>query len=443
MIEIGGFFSRRIANVPARVFGAGRNLNLLKAESANVTVMFGLALPVLIGGVGLAIDIGEWELAHKSMQRAADSAAISGAVALFSDGSGIVPEEAKAIAADYKFVDGVAGAQVVANTPPTSGAYLNNVRAVEVIVTQPQKRIFSAIFGGQAVPVKARAVALENANTCVLALDQSAAAAISAQGSTNVGAHGCSVYSDSNSSTSVNVGGTASMSALMVGAVGGVTGQSNITTTNGIDHGGILPDPYANVPLPSFSGCDQTNFSAKNTMTISPGVYCGGLKLNAGANVTMSPGIYFVTNYPNGQAGSLTVNGAATLTGTGVTIVFTSSTPSSQNSFGNATIAGGATVNLTAPSSGPMQGIVMYGDRRMTAGIQDSNFSLAGGTSQAFNGAVYLPKAAVAYAGGASSFNGCSQVIADTISFSGGSNLAMNCSSLGVRQIGAAALLVE
>ena len=257
MIEIGGFFSRRIANVPARVFGAGRNLNLLKAESANVTVMFGLALPVLIGGVGLAIDIGEWELAHKSMQRAADSAAISGAVALFSDGSGIVPEEAKAIAADYKFVDGVAGAQVVANTPPTSGAYLNNVRAVEVIVTQPQKRIFSAIFGGQAVPVKARAVALENANTCVLALDQSASNSIWAQGSTNVGAHGCSVYSDSNSSTSVNVGGTASMSALMVGAVGGVTGQSNITTTNGIDHGGILPDPYANVPLPSFSGCSN------------------------------------------------------------------------------------------------------------------------------------------------------------------------------------------
>ncbi len=280
-------------------------------------------------------------------------------------------------------------------------------------------------------------MALENANTCVLALDQSASNSIWAQGSTNVGAHGCSVYSDSNSSTSVNVGGTASMSALMVGAVGGVTGQSNITTTNGIDHGGILPDPYANVPLPSFSGCGQNNFSAKTTVTISPGVYCGGLKLNAGANVTMSPGVYIVAG------GSLTVNGAASLTGTGVTFVFTSNTPSNANSFANATIAGGANVNLTAPSSGPMQGIVMYGDRRMEAGNSNSNFSLAGGTSQAFNGAVYLPKAAVAYAGGASSFNGCSQVIADTISFSGGSNLAMNCSSLGVRQIGAAALLVE
>ncbi len=172
-------------------------------------------------------------------------------------------------------------------------------------------------------------------------------------------------------------------------------------------------------------------------MTISPGVYCNGLTLNANANVTMSPGVYIISG------GSLFVNGGATLTGMGVTLVFTSDTPSTANSFANATIAGGANVNLTAPSSGPMQGIVMYGDRRMTAGIQDSKFSLAGGTSQAFDGAVYLPKAAITYAGGASSFNGCSQVIGDRITFAGGSNLAMNCSSLGVRQIGAAATLVE
>jgi hypothetical protein len=36
----------------------------------------------------------------------------------------------------------------------------------------------------------------------------------------------------------------------------------------------------------SSSGCDQGKFSAKATVTINPGVYCDGISLNAGVNVT-------------------------------------------------------------------------------------------------------------------------------------------------------------
>lgn len=53
------------------------------------------------------------------------------------------------------------------------------------------------------------------------------------------------------------------------------------------------------------------------------------------------------------------MNGSATLTGTGVTLVFTSS----GNNYASATINGGATVNLTAPATGSTAGIVLFGDR--------------------------------------------------------------------------------
>ncbi|MCI4680115.1 pilus assembly protein TadG-related protein [Rhodoblastus acidophilus] len=404
-----------------------------RAESGgNVLVLFSLSAPILILAVGLAADVGSWEAAHRRLQSAADSAAIS-AVVGFQAGVD-VPTQAKAVAASYHFVSGVAGTTVTANRPPQWGAYAGNSAAVEVIISQPQARMFSALLGGQSVAERARAVALQTSNACILALDQTASNAISAQGSVAVNANGCSIYSDSNSSTSVNAGGSARISAQQIGAVGDFSGQSNMTTVDGFTHGAVIADPYAYVTPPMFSGCDEHNFSSKKTETISPGVYCGGLTLNAGANVTMSPGIYYI------DQGSFTVNGSATLTGTGVTIVFTSSTPSSPKSYATANIAGGASINLTAPTSGPTAGIVLYGDRNMPVG---TSFNLAGGSSQILTGVTYFPKGAVSFAGGASSFNGCSQVVGDTVNFVGNSGLATNCSSLGIKKIGAIAQLVE
>jgi hypothetical protein len=422
---------RRLCGFHSRSSRSERRANFVAAEDGNIVVIFAMAAPVLLGVAGLAIDVGRWELAHRGLQRAADSAVMSAAVAYQASGDASLPTQAKAIAANYNFVDGVAETSVTVHRPPSSGAYMSNAGAVEVIVTQPQPRIFSALFGSSMIAERARAVAIGGSNACVLALSQTATPAINAQGNVNVAANGCAIYSDSKASNSINVGGTAQVSALQVGAVGGIADQSKITTTKGITHGGVLGDPYAGVTTPSGSGCDQTNFSSKKTETISPGTYCKGFTLNAGANVTMSPGVYFM------DRGTFTINGGATLTGTGVTIVFTSSTNSN---YADAKIAGGAVVNLTAPSSGATAGIVMFGDRKMPL---DTTFNLAGGSTQSLNGAVYFPKGAVTYAGGASTFNGCTQVIADIISFVGSSGLATNCTAMGVKKIGSAAQLLE
>ena len=63
--------------------------------------------------------------------------------------------------------------------------------------------------------------------------------------------------------------------------------------------------------------------------------------------------------------GDLTVNGGAKMTGTGVTIIFTSSTGAN---YPTASINGGAVISLTPPTTGPLTGVVMFGDRDMPVG---------------------------------------------------------------------------
>jgi Flp pilus assembly protein TadG len=401
-------------------------------KAGNFVVIVALLLPVIIGCVGLGIDVGIWENNQQRMQKAADSAAISAAVAYTTNTTSDLDQQAKSVAGSYGFANGSSGTSISVNRPPSSGSYATTNNAVEVIIQQSQNLLFSAVLGSRQISATARAVAIGVSHSCVLALDSTASSAIGVQGSTAVTLNNCAMFSDSNSTSGVSAGGSSTISALSVGSVGGISGASNITAVQGLArNASAISDPYADVSVPAFYGCNATNYTSKTTETLDPGVYCGGLNLNAGANVTLNPGIYYM------DRGSLNVAGGSTLTGSGVTIVFTSSTGSS---YATAKIVGGAVINLSPPTSGPTAGIVLFGDRAMPVG---TSFSLGGGASQTFAGATYLPKGAISFSGGASTYNGCSQVIADTINFVGNSGLAINCAGTGVRLIGASAQLAE
>jgi hypothetical protein len=191
---------------------------------------------------------------------------------------------------------------------------------------------------------------------------------------------------------------------------------------NGIrTHISAVADPYADVVMPSYSGCDQQNFTAKNTVTINPGVYCGGIGTNANAVLTLNPGLYIL------DGGGLTVNGGATVNGNGVTLVFTSS---KGNNWATVTINGNANVNLTPMTYGPTKGIVVFADRNTPQG---TSFKFNGGATQYFAGAVYVPTGAVNFSGGANATTTCTQVIGDTVTFTGNSNLAIDCSQYNTR----------
>lgn len=411
----------------------------LRDESGAYAILTALLMPVIIGVVGLGTEAGLWYLRHLEMQAAADSAAISAVVA-YSAGvttNSNLQIEADAVTATYGFINGSKGTTITLNMPPQSGTHTSTPNAIEVIVAQPQSRLFSSLWSSTPINILARAVAIStnNGQGCLLALDSTANGAISTQGNSAVNLNKCSLYDNSSSSSALSMGGASSLSALGVNVVGGISGTSNMTMSDDNEPvTGATPtsDPYASVTPPSFSGCDQNNYSAKNTVTINPGVYCGGMKLNAGAVVTLNPGLYYL------DQGSLSVNGGATLQGTGVTIVLTSSTGSN---CATASIAGGATINLIAPTSGATAGIVIYGDRNMPVG---TTLKFTGGSSQSLGGAVYAPKAAITFIGNSGTATGCTQVIADTISFTGNSGFAINCGGYGTKPLGSSvASLVE
>lgn len=405
-------------------------------EHGGYTIVAAIALPTLIGFAGLGADTGLWLRSHQTAQAASDAAAVAAATAYYRQGNAAdINLQARAVSATYKLIHGAGGVSVTVARPPTSGSQMANNNAIEVRIRQPQNRLYSAFFGNGAVNVATRSVATVNATgaACVLALNGIAAGATTVQGTADIVLNSCSMFTNSSNASAMRVVGNATVSAVSVGAVGGISGENRISTTQGITSGqSPLNDPYENKTIPAFSGCDANNKTAKNSETLSPGVYCGGLKLNAGANVTLSPGVYIM------DKGSLQVNGNATLSGTGVTIIYTSSTGSN---YANATINGGAVVNLTAPTTGPTAGLVMMGDRNMPQGTA---FTFNGGSTQNFEGAVYLPKADMKYAGGSTGPGGCTQVIGDTITFTGNANVAVNCSNTAVSSIGSAtAMLVE
>jgi len=137
--------------------------------------------------------------------------------------------------------------------------------------------------------------------------------------------------------------------------------------------------------------------------------------------LTLNPGTYIL------DGGGLSINGGATVNGSGVTLFFTAS---SGRSWAGVTINGNANVNLTPMTYGPTKGIVVFADRNTPQG---TSFKFNGGANQYFAGAIYVPTGAINFAGGANTSTTCTQVIGDTVTFVGNSNLAIDCSRYNTR----------
>jgi Flp pilus assembly protein TadG len=398
----------------------------IRDQSGSYVTLCALLMPVLVGTAGLGTEVGYWYYKHKNMQSAADSGAVSAATAITAGGDPI--SEANAVTASYGYANAVSSVTVTVNQPPKAGSHTSNAQAVEVIVSQPQQRLLSSLFAKDPVPISARSVALPNSGTgCVLALNSSASPAVNVSGGNQLNLIKCNLYSNSSANPSLNVAGSAAVSANQVGVVGDVSGASNITATNGIrTHVRPIADPYASVFPPSKPSCTNAKITVNangKTESISPGCYSGGITVNAGATLELSPGVYYL------DGGSLNVAGNASITGSGVTLVFTGS----GSDWATASFGSNSVIDLTAPMSGATQGIAMYGDRNMPAGTA---FNLTGGSTQNFGGAIYLPKANLSFSGGNGTSTSCTKIIADTLTFSGTSNLQVNCTALGTATIG-------
>ena len=95
--------------------------------------------------------------------------------------------------------------------------------------------------------------------------------------------------------------------------------------------------------------------------------------------------------------------------------------------YGAITLVGNATVNLNAPTTGPLAGILFFQDRSIPGSAAGS--TITGNSSSTFDGAIYFPTTTLSF-GGNSSVTGYSIVVANQLSVSGNSSIGTNYSSL-------------
>jgi len=391
----------------------------LQNTEGGVALVTALVTIPVFASVGAAIDLGRLNTIRTAMQNSLDASVLS----MAKDANRIPAAQFDESARSY-FNANFQNPEVMNLKTQAAASTTSTGYSVKMSASGSVKTKFMGIVGFSTIDlsVRATAVSIMDGLGCVLSLNPHVSGAINGPGSTSVALNGCSLYDNSDSDAALTVGGSAQITAYSVGVVGDLTGASNIATTNGIrTRIGAVSDPYAGDSFPPFGGCTANNLIVHGTVTLDPGVYCGGMTVNAGANLTLNPGIYYI------DGGSLSVNGGATVTGNGVTLVYTSK---NRNGYATASINGGATINLTPPKFGPTAGIVMFGDRGMPAGAA---FKLNGGATQYLAGAVYLPKAAIDFAGGAGTSMSCTQLIGDTVSFTGNSKLSLDCSQYGTK----------
>ena len=230
-------------------------------------------------------------------------------------------------------------------------------------------------------------------------------------------------------SDALYLSGSSQLKAKSLSIVGNytTTGTASVVATSKTTGASPVSDPYANVATPSPSGtCAPVNsWNHSQTATISPGTYCNGLSVSGAASVTMQPGVYIINQ------GTFNVSNGASLTGTGVTIVLTSSTGSN---YATANISGDGQVALTAPTSGSTSGIVFLQDRNDSSG-QTSTIANSAGAS--ITGAMYFPTQTLDFTGAVANLSPCTQLIAYRISYGGSASFNNNCTGVGVSGIGA------
>ncbi len=402
----------------------------VKDHKGGVFALTAIAMPAILGFSALGVDASLWYLQRRELQTVADNAAVAGTyLAVDNKSNSEITAAADEDAGKNDFTVGGSNVLTV-NHPPTSGAYAGNNTYVETIVSAPADVHFIGAFMGKAATIKARAVAgaVTTGEHCIIALDPTADKALEFTGTADV-VLGCGAASNSNSDQAIYLGGNASLTADPAQAFGDISIGNNATLVTKHPLQSLsqrVEDPYKDLPLPPASSCDYHNYVAKNTVTLTPGRYCGGISTNGGANVTFEPGTYII------DGGDFSTKGNTTLTGDGVTFILTADDPANT---GKVDIAGGTAADLVAPSTGTYAGVLFFQD---PGSPSNNEASVLGGSNMQFEGALYFPNQQVIFSGGSGVSPACLQIVARMVQFKGNGyidNDPTRCDALNVKKV--------
>lgn len=341
-------------------------------------MLAGIMLPVLIGFGALAVDLGHSRTVQVRLQSAADAAALAASQKL----PNLAAARAAALDLASKNVPTNYGT-VTRTTDVVFGTYDETTKAFTATTTNPTAvqvtagrttatgnappTFFARVLGSQSGDVSTRAIAYRNFPPyCVIVLDPSTVNALSISGNGTFQVPNCGVQVNSGHNKAASAGNSTTVTARNFCLVGGYNGTFSPTPTTNC---AALADPLSSLPDPA-----GLTASCAPAVAAVPGTYCGSIAISSA--VTLAPGDYYFKN------ATVTIGSGANITGAGVTWFFDANS--------SLTVTSNADVNLSAPSSGPYSGIVMYQSRSAPT---NNVMSMTGGANFILDGTIYMPKA--------------------------------------------------
>jgi hypothetical protein len=408
---------------------------------AVLLMIVGLSI-FLIGALGLALDGAQMYAQQQMARSAADAAAQAGIMSIYRGtnitatspfGTGGNPAAFTCSTLDgrtpcvYARLNGFGSgaSDIVIVSFPTIVAGVSNLSAggVAAVAVSVQRTLSTGLIrfiGPSTSVVRASATAalIASGPDCVTVLAPAGNAALLVSGNATLSLHNCGLTVNSNDPQALTVINSGTVQASSVAVVGGasITNGSTVSPSPAVN---AFPtaDPFAGVPAPSYSASPcQLNLTVTNnsSATLNPGVFCGGITVTNNSNVTFNSGTYILLG------GGLVANSNVVLTGQNVNFY---NTFDASHPYGPITFTNNASANLSAPSSGAMQGLLFFQDRGAPTGFTEI---FEGNASQSFTGILYFTRSKVSLTNNGSLGHRNIAIVADTVQISNSASILIS-----------------
>lgn len=355
-------------------------------RQGGVALIFSLSLPILVTAASAALDYSNWTNQRVHLQNATDAAAIAAARELSVSS---IQNQDRLDAVALSVVNSQFGASLEPVSRTVKAAPNSAATGVTVTVTEP----FRASALGQflvetPMVTKATATRTEAGKICVLVLslkDPMEGEVLMLDDAAQLTGNGCGVYSNSLSKDGISAKSSAFIKAPLMCSAGGFKLEGNPAGTYQGERRTECPkleNPLKDRPAPSAGPCLKTSkFVIGSSRDLPAGRYCGGIEIK-GKNTV-------VTLQPSGGSdvvivkdGQLIVDDSAKLYGRGVGIAFVGQSSAFE-------FKGASTIDLHAPTKGPLAGILFYGSPNA---LDFTDYKISSDNARTLVGTIYLPK---------------------------------------------------
>lgn len=388
-------------------------------ENGQAIVLLALAIVTLVGFTALAIDGGNAYSNTRQAQNAADSAALSAALAKVRGGT---PSEVEAlahnIAASNGYNNNDATTTVTVNNPPLSGAYVGNNEYIQVIIESQVETFFAPVVGIDTTESMVEAVSRAKPPTTEVLFDGNAVVGLNPSQSSH-GSYPCGFDSGNSNAAkwTLEGGGIFSNGCAHSKNHDSVTLPiDKCVTTVGPAENFTCMQPNQSVLaystediaeiMPPTPACDDTAEGGYNIESLTSGHH-------AGEDFTFSNGIYCISDFEILFQDNVIVNNATIyVTDTDFDVKFAAG-----HGFGG-----------TASTSGPYKGyyLIIAMSNNPCERYQDhgsQSIELRGHSDIGIVGTIFAPTACIDFRGNSNGETTHSQVIGYNVTSNGNADV--------------------